>query len=382
MATPSEDREQKIVIVGGGPAGVAIVRELEEKMHLATQHKVILITARPFYLHYPAAMRMTTTAEGDLEHKALIPFDDNLFLARAKVDRVIAVEPNENGIGGGVFLETGQRIPYDILVLAPGSLWMGPLNFPDGEESAMAHIEMWRARFQRAKSVAVVGGGSTGVEFAGEIKQFFPQTKTTIIHEDRQLLNAIYPDKLRTKLERNIRGSNVEIVFNDTVERFDSDNGSVVTSAGKRVDADIVIMATGSIPATDFLKSIGPGVLTNTGHIRVRPTLQLPSFPTIFAAGDATEWPEPKQLTPCMNHTEVIVANILSLLVGKPATEEYEGSSRNIVISNGKSRGVAYFDSLGGVVMGNLVATTAKSRGLMVDKARQHVLRPFYKWRF
>ena len=57
----------------------------------------------------------------------------------------------------------GETLPYDILVLAPGNAWAGPINFPDSQEETLAHIESWRKKFQDAKSVVMAGGGPVGI---------------------------------------------------------------------------------------------------------------------------------------------------------------------------------------------------------------------------
>ena len=152
-----------IVIIGGGAASIAIVREFEQKLPTPTSRRVTLITARPFFVHLPAVPRMVATAEGGLEQQALIPFEERLHIAKVKAERAIAVEPKQDGMGGVVILETGREIEYDVLILTPGCTWGEPFDFPLGEEEAEEHVAVWRRRLQNATSVAVVGGGSTGI---------------------------------------------------------------------------------------------------------------------------------------------------------------------------------------------------------------------------
>ena len=79
-----------------------------------------------------------------------------------------------------------------------------------------------------------------------------------------------------------------------------------------------------------------PGTLSETNHIRVSATLQVFSYPRIFAGGDAIEWDEQKQVTKYKAHASVIVENILSLLKKKQPVALYPGSYELISISNGK----------------------------------------------
>lgn len=170
---------KSIVIVGGGGAGYGTARRLSAKLSSSsssTGHSITLITARPFSIYLPAAARFTTTSEGHLEDTALLPYDklfangNDKVKGEVKIGRVIRIEHggdeksvSEGREGGEVVLESGERVRYDVLVLAPGSIWAGPLGFPDGEEEVRKHIESWRRKFEEAKGVVLVGGGAVGI---------------------------------------------------------------------------------------------------------------------------------------------------------------------------------------------------------------------------
>ena len=154
-----------VVVVGGGAAGATITRILSSKLDASTT-SLTLVTARPFALHLPAAIRMTTTAEGKLEDTVLIPYDNLLVNGNGtiKVGRVTAIEQGkESQAGGSVVLSTGEQIHYDILVLAPGSDWDGPLAFPDDRAAVLEHIRSWRRKFENASGIILAGGGAVGI---------------------------------------------------------------------------------------------------------------------------------------------------------------------------------------------------------------------------
>lgn len=93
----------------------------------------------------------------------------------------------------------------------------------------------------------------------------------------------------------------------------------------------------GGKPATKFLASLGPDVLTSGGSIRVKPSLELPEYPHVFAAGDAIDWNESKQFLPIFTQVPVIIANIKSLVENKPLVKEYKGSPVKVVmVTNGR----------------------------------------------
>lgn len=158
----SKATRKSIVVVGGGAAGATITRILSSKINASTT-TLTLVTARPFALHNPACIRLTTTAEGQLEDEVLIPYDNLLVNGNGaiKVGRVTSIEPGRES-SGSVVLSTGERLHYDILVLAAGSEWEGPLAFPDDRAAVLDHIKSWRRRFENANGIILAGGGAVG----------------------------------------------------------------------------------------------------------------------------------------------------------------------------------------------------------------------------
>jgi apoptosis-inducing factor 2 len=172
------------------------------------------------------------------------------------------------------------------------------------------------------------------------------------------LLNSLVPDKYRRRVEQDISEAGANIIKNDALELDWSNlnyetSKSIATSSGKEINSDLIVScmacllraivhdqrqvpAFGGRPATDFLKDMGDKILTSSGYIRVTKTLQLPGYPNIFAAGDAIESKESRQILQCNGHAAVIAKNILAMLNGAQLTNEYKGSIVAILISNGR----------------------------------------------
>lgn len=98
------------------------------------------------------------------------------------------------------------------------------------------------------------------------------------------------------------------------------------------------ISTIGPLPNTAFISSLGPDVLSKRGYIAVKPTLQLSAHPSIYAAGDAIDWPEQKQAAKAGGHAKVVATNILSAIKGTPTTALYKGAPEMILITDGKVR--------------------------------------------
>ncbi|KAH9973763.1 FAD/NAD-P-binding domain-containing protein [Lactifluus volemus] len=367
----SKDNRKSVVVVGGGAAGAAITRVLSTKINPGTT-SLTLVTARTFSIHLPAAIRMTTTAEGKLEDDILIPYDNLLVNNNGtiKIGRVTSIDQGKEAHSGGtVVLSTRERIQYDILVLAPGSEWEGPLSFPDDRAAVLEHIKSWRRKFEDASGVILVGGGSVGCEYAGEIKDTFPHKDVTIVHSEPLLLNTAYPDKYRKRVEKDVTSRGVNIVFNDFVDDFKSTPAS--TRSGHELDGDLIVATFGSRPGTGFVKSLSSDVLNSRGQIKIKSTFQLESHSNIYAIGDVTNLTEQKQAAKAPKHAQIAAANILSQLSGEAPKQTYSGQPELIVITNGKYQGIAFIGLLWGIILGNWFSSYMKGKELLVSMARK-----------
>src|SRR5919108_1031658 len=87
-----------------------------------------------------------------------------------------------------------------------------------------------------------------------------------------------------------LRDHGVDWIAGDGVERFDGEGRvqRVVTSSGRSIDADMVVMGTGAMPDVMLARSAGLE-LGETGGIACSAMLET-SAPGIWAAGDACEY--------------------------------------------------------------------------------------------
>ena len=153
-----------VVIVGGGNAGLCTYNVLASKL-AATPMKLILVTPNTYYTHLPASARLVVTKEGKLEEKAFAPYtarfrEGNNSLVHAKVTSIV----DDDDRGRYVTLDNGENIDYSALILTPGCIWEGALEFSEmiGQE-ALASVYSWRDRFENAQDIVLVGGGGVGI---------------------------------------------------------------------------------------------------------------------------------------------------------------------------------------------------------------------------
>ncbi|KAF9043095.1 FAD/NAD-P-binding domain-containing protein [Panaeolus papilionaceus] len=361
-----------IVVIGGGGCGAQVARRLSEKLD-HNKYNLILVTARPYYTHLPAWIRMSVTDEGHLEHRAHMTY--NYLFKDGKgsfvVGKVASINTQEGTVGGVLMMESGETLEYEVCILTPGSIWPGPLNIPDTKETTEAHLRDWRHKFDEANDIVLVGGGAVALEYSGEIKDKWPDKRVTIVHGDNLLLNDAYPKYFRRDVAKDVRKRGVDLILNDWVDDMTiCDASTIETRNGRKLIADLVVSCTGPKPNTGFV-TLKPGTLSETNHIRVSATLQVFSYPHLFAGGDAIEWDEQKQVSKYSSHANVIAHNVIQLLAKKQPSALYPGSFELISISNGRNGGSSYWSIFWGPTFGDFISATVKSKDLFLSYTRK-----------
>ncbi|EKD02714.1 oxidoreductase [Trichosporon asahii var. asahii CBS 8904] len=179
-----------------------------------------------------------------------------------------------------------HTLPFDYLIYALGAglptpcdVWGEPPSLPSPARGSKSGGIEWMQRHHEtiaaAASVAIIGGGALGIQFATDIKSHWPEKSVTLIHS-RQTLMPIYPglhDVVMTKMEE----LGVRTILGERVMEWPQDGDKVKrikTAGGKVVEADVVLACTGQRPRVGLLKGLA-NVDPVSGRIRVRPSLQI-----------------------------------------------------------------------------------------------------------
>jgi len=303
----------KVIIVGGvagGASCAARLRRLDEKA------EIIMVERGP-YVSY-ANCGLPYHVGGVIEQEAsLLVATEQMFRAQFAIDcrtrcEVVGISPKQkavelkNHVSGEVTTEK-----YDKLVLSPGAAPIRPplpgidlpgifsvRTVPDAR-----NIREWLERgvaagscintytgFQtvtKPKRAVVVGGGFIGLEMVENLVH--RGLEVTLVEKLNQVMPPLDPEMARI-VERYMVKHGVRLELNDGVAGFQqSTDGSleVLTSAGKRHPADIVILAIGVRPETALAKMAGIEI-GQRGGIRVDEQMRTTN-PDIFAVGDAVE---------------------------------------------------------------------------------------------
>jgi len=194
--------------------------------------------------------------------------------------------------GNEVVLGTGERLPYDRVILATGAAaWVPPVRGLDRPgvfvlREADDAIDI-RAHAQRNhdRRAVVVGGGLLGLEAVYALHRF--GLRTTVVQRGPQLILGQLDRRGAELLERYFLGLGVNVVLDaEPVSVEDVGPGlGLELSDGTFVPADIVVVCAGIRPAAELARRAGLdvelGVVVDE-HMRT-------SDPAIFAAGDVAE---------------------------------------------------------------------------------------------
>ncbi|ALX15495.1 pyridine nucleotide-disulfide oxidoreductase [Burkholderia cepacia JBK9] len=310
MTTPT-----RIVIVGGGIAGLQLATRLGERLGRSGRAQVTIVDRSPTHIWKPM---LHTIAAGtrDVQQQQVI------FLAHAR-DHGYTYQPGElKGLdrarrrvqlgeirsqAGDVVIDA-RELEYDVLILALGSQANDfgvpgvreHCYFIDSQQQAETFNEALRMRVFRSIArdepfrVAIVGAGATGVELAAELSRLLEvaqaygdetvreRLQLTLLESGPRIL-AAFPPRISASAQRRLEQIGFHVLTSTRVTSADA-NGFHYGD-GSFAAADLMVWAAG-VKAPDFMQALG-GLDTNRANqVVVGPTLQATGDEHIFAIGD------------------------------------------------------------------------------------------------
>jgi 3-phenylpropionate/trans-cinnamate dioxygenase ferredoxin reductase subunit len=338
-----------IVIVGGGAAGLAAAEALRSEGYAGALTMVCGEPELPY--DRPPLSKQVLTGAWDPERTR---FREPGHYAELGI-RLVRGRAGALDVGGRtVYLSDGYPLRFDGLIIATG---VRPRRLPTGHELAGVHVlrdhpdvAALRAAFAGTPRVAIVGGGFLGMEVAAaarglglDVTVIEPLAQPMIrqvgplIGAEVARLHREHGVDLRTAIgvtrligDDGGDGATDDLVTGSTATRSvtadgrvtdDGDTGGsrvtgVALTDGSILPADCVLVAIGSVPATDWLAAsglaVGDGVECDE-YCR--------AAPGIYAAGDVASWVNPRyqrrmRIEHRMNATEQGRAAAVNLLKG------------------------------------------------------------------
>jgi NADH:ubiquinone reductase (H+-translocating) len=306
--TPAKGTSRrKVVVIGGGFAGIAVVRELRD-----SDAEVTLVDRNNHHLFQPFLFQVATSilepAEIATPIRSLLNDMSNVSVEMREAKRVDMSRRV-------VVMSEGNDLAFDILVVATGaqtsyfgheSEWaQHALGLKTLSDAVAARNRLLKA-FERAEmesdpvkqvrdtTVVVVGGGPTGVAITGTISEFVQRTlaadfrnidpcraRVVLVEAGPRLLPA-FSEKHSSYATEALEHAGIEVKVGVAVTHVD---GAGVTVGNERIDASTVLWCTG-VQGVPLAKTLGASVTAN-GKVTVEKDFSVPGHPECFVIGDA-----------------------------------------------------------------------------------------------
>jgi NADH:ubiquinone reductase (H+-translocating) len=298
---------RKVVVIGAGFAGIAVVRALR-----SSDAEITLVDRNNHHLFQPFLFQVATSILEPAEIATPIrSILRDLPNVRVEMREAMRIDTTRRV----VVMNEGADLAYDILVIATGaqtsyfgreSDWaQHALGLKTLSDAVVARNHLLKA-FERAElesdpvkqardlTVVVVGGGPTGVAITGTISEFiqrtlrsdfreidFSRARIVLVEAGSRLLPA-FSERHSVYAAGALRRAGVEVRLGAPVTHVDA---AGVTVGEERIQAATVLWCAG-VRGVPLVETLGGDVKPN-GTVPVRDDYSLPDHPECFVIGDA-----------------------------------------------------------------------------------------------
>lgn len=319
----------RIVVVGGGAAGLGLVTKLGDTLAKHGRAEVTLIERARTHLWKPLLHSVAAGSMDRSEHELnylaqahwhhfVYRLGEMVRLDRDKREVHLAANHDEDGRQ----ITAERRFGYDTLIMAVGSVTNDfgtpgaaehavPLETPD--QAARFNRRLVNACF-RANSqpegaragqlhVAIIGAGATGTELAAELHRTVrqvvgfgftrirPETdiRIVLIEAAERILPAL-PERISATTLKLLNDMGVEVRAASRVSEVTAEG--VKLSDGSFIASELVVWAAG-VKAPEFLRDLDGLESNRINQLVVHDTLQTTRDENVFAIGDCAAVPMP-----------------------------------------------------------------------------------------
>ena len=288
----------RVLILGGGFGGMAAAQALGKSAQ-------VTVVDRHNYQTFLPLLYQVSTAGLAADHVAY-PIRGALqkTAGRFRMGSPISIDHRNKTVK----LDSSEVLPFDHLIVAMGSV-TADFGTPGVAENALGMKTIHEALMIRAEvmrrfedlcrfeddtrlSIAVVGGGPTGVEMAGALAELIRgplmnDQSHAAKHMDITLIEAgprilpMFAESLSNKSQKALEKLGVQVLTNSAVKKVTST--SILMRDGSSVPSEITIWAAG-VKGEPSINNLTLPVVNN--RLDVDPTLQVKNYPHIWAIGD------------------------------------------------------------------------------------------------
>src|SRR6266516_4951361 len=306
---PAPKKQKRVVIIGGGFAGIAAARALRR-----CNVEIILIDRRNHHIFQPLLYQVATAVLAPAEIAAPIrQIEESQQNLTVMLAEVTAVDLSSRSVSVSYPPSGSRRIAFDFLIIAAGmqSSYFGHdefaryapglKNLRDAETirtkilSAYELAELTDDDSERSRLMkfVLVGGGPTGVELAasmaqmatvtlrGNFRRIDPAKTSIVLLEGGNRVLPTFAESLSGKAARRLEKLGVKVLTGTKVEKVDEQG---VVAGGNRIPSATVLWTAG-VAASPVIKTLGVPT-DRAGRLPVDPSLKVEGVDGVFAVGD------------------------------------------------------------------------------------------------
>ena len=360
----------KVVVLGGGFAGLSAVRALRN-----SDAEITLVDRRNFHLFQPLLYQVAT---GSLSPSEISSPLRSIFSSQRNARVLLSEASQIDAAARVVTLSGGTRLSYDTLVVAAGTVtsyfghdeWMPYAQCLKSIEDATEMRRRIFTAFENAElegvthspsawlTFVIVGGGATGVELAGALSEIArktlkddfrsikPEMAQLILVDQALRILPAFSEHLSAKAEQTLLSLGVRVRCGLRVADIDANGVKLEHSDGTPlvIPSKTVLWAGGvatPLIVTELARATGAPT-DNRGRIKVEPDMSVPAHPEIFVAGDTAaigNLPGVAQVALQQGHyVGQLIARRLS---GKPTVAPFHYADRGDMAVIGRAAAVA-----------------------------------------
>jgi nitrite reductase (NADH) large subunit len=277
---------KRYVVIGGSAAGLAAAEAIR---HKSKDAKIAIISDEPGrpYNRPLLSFALDGTIPTDLLFARVEHYYTSWGFESLTGNKAEGLDPQK----GHVVLDNGQKVDYDVLLVATGSsptlLDIPGINL-EGLFCFRTNKDMdgVNACLKDTTQAVVIGGGLVGIKVADALQK--RGVKVTVLITSAFPLSQIADETSAAMAADVLTAKGVHFITRTSPVEIQGKNGRVarvVLENGETLPCELVVVGKGVVPNTRFLE--GSGIRIERG-IKTDSQLRT-SFPNIFAAGDVAE---------------------------------------------------------------------------------------------
>ncbi len=326
---------KKVVVVGGGIAGMAVARTLKEK--LGDQVDVTVVTKDTFYAAGPSRPLMLT---GEQKYDRIIRGYEEagrlgIHIAYGYVTRVDPAERKVYVADSPTRAPTYTELSYDYLVLAPGVVYDGSSIegwrenlWRTGNAYEFGRIDVLKRRVWTEKKGTVIiyappmpyrcapAPSETTLLIDTVLRHRGVRNNFRIIHLDAN--DKPQPAAIADILKAQMEERGIELITSRQITELHEDH--VVLDNGEKLEYTILALLEPN-RAPKFITEAGLG--DKWVEVRSPTNLRTPKYDDVLAAGDAAKLPFPKNQEIAYESALFAANNIIEEFGGEPVSVQY-----------------------------------------------------------